>query len=419
MVERLELVNPRAIRSANSWPATLSVAVVTPTVLGVLGVRLASIEIELFSLLGLGVALITGAVGGLVPGVTATAICLVIIDLRTAEPMGMIELAAISFLSFSASIVGEIAQTRRRGQGFEEAFRLKAAGNRQARAIRHRKGADRTTRSSARTRFHAAKQRFRADMSDGPGPTRPMPVSLPSDGDRLMRAAALGHFGAAILHELTQPLTSAGNFATAAKGMVEAGKTGNETAQAIECSIEQIQRAAKILRSMRFFLKAEPQDLEWVTLEDLIQEVEPLCKIALQEKSADLLTYIDPRIEFLRVNRIHIQQVILNIVFNASEAFDKQNVRIVWIVAKREQQDIIRIIITDTGCGISEAFKDRLFTAFSTTKESGLGMGLSISKRIIESHGGKIWFEPRQGGGASFHFTLRHFKSSDRLSDVS
>ena len=121
---------------------------------------------------------------------------------------------------------------------------------------------------------------------------------------------------------------------------------------------------------------------------------------------------------FVLVDKIQIQQVLLNLMRNAIEAMEAMERRELTIATKAVDADMAMISVGDTGPGIAPEVADRLFQPFTTTKATGMGVGLSICRTIIEAHGGQIWVEPNAGGGAVFHFTLRRVTGEDILDAV-
>jgi two-component system sensor kinase FixL len=143
------------------------------------------------------------------------------------------------------------------------------------------------------------------------------------------------------------------------------------------------------------------------SLPSLLEEACTLAMIGGRERGVHLRFRIDPAADMVLADRIQVQQVVLNLVRNAIEAMDGQPRRELVVAAKVLADDMRQVSVTDTGSGISPDFADQLFKPFQSTKSTGMGVGLSISRTIIEAHGGRIWAEPNPGGGSIFHFTLR------------
>lgn len=115
------------------------------------------------------------------------------------------------------------------------------------------------------------------------------------------------------------------------------------------------------------------------------------------------------------VDRVQIQQVVINLVRNACEAMSECPERRLSVRTSSDQPGFVRVSVSDTGPGISPDIADQLFTAFVSTKSAGMGLGLSICRTIVEANGGRIWMEPREGGGTIFHFTLQRAQTEGAI----
>ena len=130
--------------------------------------------------------------------------------------------------------------------------------------------------------------------------------------------------------------------------------------------------------------------------------------VGAKETGVQVMFNLDPRASLVLVDRIQIQQVVLNLIRNAVEAMHEQSGRKELIIATRMLDDTMaEITVTDSGPGISPEIAPRLFQPFVTSKRTGMGVGLSISRTIVEAHGGRLWAEPNPAGGTIFHLTLR------------
>jgi signal transduction histidine kinase len=229
--------------------------------------------------------------------------------------------------------------------------------------------------------------------------------------DELSRAARLtaaGQMAAALAHEISQPLTAVVNSVSAAKRLLaRGGAVDFLTVQEVaDEAAEQALRAVEIVRSLR-------QLVNRGETERRIEELPPM----IEEASALVLTGIDPlalrlRFEFddgarsILVNRVQIQQVIVNLIRNAYEAMADQELREVTLATSALDDEMVEIAVADIGPGIPHEIAGRLFEQFVSSKHDGMGLGLSISRSIIEAHDGQLTAEPNPGGGTIFRFTL-------------
>jgi len=169
---------------------------------------------------------------------------------------------------------------------------------------------------------------------------------------------------------------------------------------------EQIVRAGKVIERIREFVRKgevarRPEDLA-----DTIREAAMLAMVGNLGRSVTLATVFDPALPRVLIDRVQIQQVVLNLMRNAIEAMAPMPRRALTIRATSLGEDVVEVSIADTGPGLDDVVRERLFRPFVTTKAAGMGVGLSICRSIIESHGGQIWTTDNPGGGTIFHFTV-------------
>jgi PAS domain S-box-containing protein len=227
---------------------------------------------------------------------------------------------------------------------------------------------------------------------------------------QVSRMTAMGEMAASIAHEINQPLgaiVNNGNFSLRLVGNRGAAK---KQRQALRDIVNDASRASAIIARVRALTKRFNPDLTVLNVRDLIEEVLSLAKHSLNEnhilvkaKMANALT--------IHGDRIQLQQVLLNLIVNAIEAMTgvSKKKRILTISAGRDKLDrksAILIAIADKGIGFASKSADRMFDAFYTTKEGGMGMGLRISRSIIEGYGGQLSARRNKGGGATFSFVL-------------
>jgi two-component system sensor kinase FixL len=165
-------------------------------------------------------------------------------------------------------------------------------------------------------------------------------------------------------------------------------------------------RAGGIVRRLRDFVSTGDVDKRLEELPRLIEEASHLALIGAKERGVRAFLEIDPEASLVLVDPVQIQQVLVNLIRNAVEALADSAVRDITIATAPDAKGMVRVSVADTGPGLDPKVRAQLFQAFTSTKERGMGLGLSICRTIVESHGGRIWTEARPGGGTIFHFTL-------------
>jgi signal transduction histidine kinase len=165
-------------------------------------------------------------------------------------------------------------------------------------------------------------------------------------------------------------------------------------------------RASEIIDRLRsFYKKGVPVEREWVDVNEVIREMRVLLRSEAMHYSIRMHTELATELPKVRADRVQLQQVLLNLMLNAIEAM-KDTGGDLTIESEPGQDDRVLISVRDTGCGLPAEKADQIFDAFFTTKPHGSGMGLAISRSIVESHGGRLWASANNGRGATFHFTL-------------
>ena len=228
--------------------------------------------------------------------------------------------------------------------------------------------------------------------------------SLRAELIHLSRRSAMNTMAATLAHELNQPLTAIGNYVA---GMRRAMADPNLPPDHLEQCLAAIEKCAfgagDIIRSLRQMTSENPSERRTVDLSPLIHEAAGLAMISSNGRARlryaltdGLLVHADP---------IQIQQLIINLIRNAMEATEGSDAAEILIATSSDGDDV-RLRIDDNGCGIAPDLRNVLFDPFVSSKPGGMGMGLSVSRTIVEAHGGRIWAEPRPGGGARFHVSL-------------
>lgn len=232
----------------------------------------------------------------------------------------------------------------------------------------------------------------------------------------MSRLTAMGEMGSTLAHEVNQPLTAITGYLKGC-GMILDRMDGEHVPMlrhGIEGAVEEALRAGEVIRQLRAFVARGETDQEVEDLRKLIEEASALALAGAKDKGIKVdfdLPHESPRV---LVSRIQIQQVLLNLVRNAMEAMQDVNERNLTIKAEVEDEGaIVRLSVMDTGTGLAPSVQEKLFTPFTTTKQTGMGVGLSICRTIIEAHGGKIWADSTPGEGTTFQFTLRAVKEEE------
>jgi two-component system sensor kinase FixL len=223
------------------------------------------------------------------------------------------------------------------------------------------------------------------------------------------RFTALGEMASTLAHELNQPLTAASLYLNGARRLLDRGREEDkpQLREAIEEASSQMLRAGEIIKRLREFVSRGESDRLPENLPKLVEEACALGLVGARETGVHVSFAFDPGAPSVMADKVQIQQVLLNLVRNAIEAMQDGPVREMVIATHRLDGETVRIDVSDTGSGIAPEIAAHLFQPFMTSKKTGMGVGLSISRTIVEAHGGRIWAEPRPGGGTLFHLTLR------------
>lgn len=221
------------------------------------------------------------------------------------------------------------------------------------------------------------------------------------------RLHSLGEMAAQLAHELNQPLAATANYLKAALMLLERGADTDAARlrQAVELAERQTVRAGDIIRRLREFVTRGRTETRTESIARLVEEASALALVGARQHGVDSRIDVAPGLPAVLVDRVQIQQVLLNLMRNAMEAMDNATQRTLHVRAGLVD-GAVRVSVSDTGCGISPAVAAHLFQPFVTTKADGMGIGLSTCRAIVEAHGGRLWWEPAPGGGTVFHFTL-------------
>jgi two-component system cell cycle sensor histidine kinase/response regulator CckA len=224
----------------------------------------------------------------------------------------------------------------------------------------------------------------------------------------LARVMTMNELSGSLAHEINQPLGAILNNASAAKLLLSQVKDKpGDLNEIIEDIINDTKRAGDVVRKIRGMVKKGEMEFEQVQMNALIEEVVALFRNAMSIDKVSLNLELTSDLAKVRGDRVHLQQVLLNLITNALEAMKGMPTKILTIRSELRAPDMVIVSVSDSGPGIKAAIKDIVFKPFFTTKKDGLGFGLAICRSIIEEHGGKIWIENNPDKGAKVAFSLK------------
>jgi two-component system sensor kinase FixL len=238
---------------------------------------------------------------------------------------------------------------------------------------------------------------------------------LQSELVHISRLTAMGEMASALAHELNQPLSAITNYMKGSRRLLE--QTTDERAgvvrAAMDSAAEQAIRAGQIIRRLRDFVARGESERRVESMAKLVEEASALALVGVKDQGIHVRFQLSQSNDLVLVDKVQTQQVLLNLIRNAVEAMHDSPRRELLISTIPAEDGMLLVSVADTGSGISPEVSDQLFRPFVTTKRQGMGVGLSISRTIIESHGGRIWIEPNPGGGTVFRFTVRAVTEED------
>jgi two-component system sensor kinase FixL len=221
------------------------------------------------------------------------------------------------------------------------------------------------------------------------------------------RLHSLGEMAAQLAHELNQPLTATKNYLRGAQMLMDRGGEDNmaRVRQALDAASAQVVRSGEIITNLRQFVARGKTEMRPERVVKLVEEASALALGVARHWGVDTRLDLAPDLPPVQVDRVQIQQVLLNLMRNAIEAMEDSATRAMVVRAERHNGGVL-ISVSDTGTGITPDVAAKLFQPFVTTKAEGMGIGLSTCRAIAEAHGGRIWWEPNPGGGTVFHLAL-------------
>ena len=231
---------------------------------------------------------------------------------------------------------------------------------------------------------------------------------LESDLAHLNRLSIMGELTASLAHEILHPIATARNNARAAMRFLDMSPPNMaEVREALACIVRDADRGKAIVDRIRDHIKKAPPRHDLFDLNEAIEEVTEMVRAPIEKNTVSVRTRLAPGLNSVWGDRVQLQQVVLNLVLNAVEAMGSvaEGARTLTIRTENDAAGIL-VVVHDSGPGIDPEHLQRVFDPFYTTKDSGLGMGLSICRSIIAAHGGRLWADADQPRGAVFQFTL-------------
>jgi two-component system sensor kinase FixL len=243
---------------------------------------------------------------------------------------------------------------------------------------------------------------------------------LQSELVHMSRLTAMGEMASALAHELNQPLAAIANYMKGSRRLLENRQDQglSPVRDAMEKAADQALRAGDIIRRLRDFVSRGESERRVEDVKKMIEEASALALVGAKDKGVRVRFAFAPRLNYVLADKVQVQQVLLNLIRNAIDAMETTSTRELVVATSPASDNMIEISVADTGGGIAPEIADQLFQPFITTKSHGMGVGLSISRTIIESHGGSITQRPNPGGGTIFTFTLPVVNKEERGDDL-
>ncbi len=238
---------------------------------------------------------------------------------------------------------------------------------------------------------------------------------LQSELVHISRLTAMGEMASTLAHELNQPLSAISNYLEGSRSMLANAVDENSAMvrAALDSAADQAVRAGQIIRRLRDFVARGESERRVESVTKLVEEASALSLVGVKDRGIRVQFRFDPSADLVLADRVQVQQVLLNLIRNAMDAMETSPRRELIISITPIEGNQVRISVADSGSGISKEVSEQLFQPFVTTKREGMGVGLSISRTIVEAHGGRIWAEPNPAGGTIFSFTLAVVKTGD------
>jgi C4-dicarboxylate-specific signal transduction histidine kinase len=225
---------------------------------------------------------------------------------------------------------------------------------------------------------------------------------------RASRISTMGELTASLAHEIKQPIAAAKtDVQTCMRWLARDVPDLGEAQEAASRAIKDVVWASEIINRISRLFKKGTLQREPIGVNDVIQEVVALLDTEMTQHTIAVQTKLSEGLPQVIADRVELQQVLMNLMLNGMESMKElENPRTLRIVTQDAEEGFVMVSVIDTGKGVKPEEAEHLFDAFFTTKKEGTGMGLAISRSIVESHGGRLWFSPNTGPGVTFYFTL-------------
>jgi two-component system sensor kinase FixL len=222
------------------------------------------------------------------------------------------------------------------------------------------------------------------------------------------RLTAMGEMASALAHELNQPLSAIANYLRGSRRLLDRGDPADlpRLREALDKAADQALRAGEVIHRLRDFVGRGEIERRVESISKLVEAASALALVGAKELGVHVTMSFDPKLDLVLADRVQIQQVMVNLLRNGIDAMRASRRRELKVNVTAGEDGFTVVRVSDTGVGISDEVRGRLFEPFMTTKKEGMGVGLSICRTIIEAHGGTIWAENNPDSGATFAFTL-------------
>jgi two-component system, LuxR family, sensor kinase FixL len=224
---------------------------------------------------------------------------------------------------------------------------------------------------------------------------------------QVQRLNELGQVVSTLVHEVNQPLTAISNYVNACRRLIKTGDQ-EQIQSVLQRITDQTNRTRGIVKRIRDFVKKRDVQMRAENLDQVIEEAIALTRASVRDGGLRLTVETDPPGVLVEIDKVQVQQVLFNLLRNAIEAMQDQPKRQLVVATSLVQGGMVEISVADLGPGLVDEVRAKLFQPFVTTKANGMGVGLSVCRAIVESHGGRLWADDNPSRGTVFRFTVRH-----------